>query len=175
MAFYTTWVSYFETLAIQNKKIKHAVGVQPHHQKFFCTTLENFFLATTTYLPDPKLGPFMHFIDYVRTIDWQKGSAKELDKHQVMFFVLQAYKSGDTIKERQAKDACQNVVNEILARMKFDSKNGDPVLKRAFDVISNVRVVPHTRVGALPYTGWQVSILLNVPFDTCFNSNDWDL
>lgn len=76
----------------------------------------------------------------------------------------------------QALTLSEQVVDQIIAKMIADSRNGHPLFEGSFDTPDGVIVTPVVYTGDSSYAGWRVLFDLASSMDICIpgaNAPDW--
>lgn len=169
MGEYQQSVDYFKSLAVQHGAIGHVDGEK---EKFFRVNIEEFLSGSLRKLPKPALGPALVLINFIK--DLKAAPTLTLNTKQIMFYVIQGYPQDDFNAENQARSACEDVVEDIILRMRHDSLEGHEFFRSSFDRIDKVRIVPvEVRTPAGKFVGWQVSFYLDLPFEKCYDPLKW--
>lgn len=165
---YIDFANYFEQIATEHLKINHS----PTKKKFYRMDIEEFISGTGIKLPAATEGPALVFINYITDFMW-KGS-HTVNQKQIMFYVVKGYKLKDYDEKDEARNECEEVMEEILVRMKKDSIEGLSLLQRSLDKLDNVRIVPISMTtNAGTYVGMQGSFLLPKIFQKCYDPTKW--
>lgn len=166
MSNFSQFVAYFKSLAERNIDIAHSDDNQM--RKFFRVDIDEFYMSAAHQLPGKDHGPFMVLFNPKRVI---KRIEKVNNNMEIMFMILRNYSNNDFNDESEAYDICENVLNEILAKIGEENET-DQFLKWSFnwDVdIDAVKLVTSTG----KYVGWQAHFFLNRRISTCVDSNKW--
>jgi hypothetical protein len=165
---YIDFAQYFEQIATEHLKINHSAT----KKKFYRMDIEEFISGTGIKLPPSDEGPALVFINYITDFIW-KGS-HTVNQKQIMFYVIKGYKVKDYEQKDEARNECEEVMEEILVRMRKDSVDGFQLLQRAMDKLDNVRIVPISiTTAAGTYVGMQGSFFAPKIFNKCYDPTKW--
>lgn len=170
MANYADYINYFEQLAEEHVKIQHNKTADKG-KKFFRMNIEELISGSLRSLVTDDSTPFIVFINYIT--DYGQ-THQPLKTNQLMFYVLAGQKTRDWDSETTARDTCEVVAQNFLARIRHDSMNGDSTWNSSADVIKSRLVAAEFKGSANTYHGWQVSLSVSSPTtDLCYDENKW--
>lgn len=170
MGKYLEWRDYFEQIAEKNIAVSHSKTIETQ-KKFFEVMLEEVISGITHKLPSKENGAFIIFSGYLDRFNLKDSKKKN---REIMFFVMQSTGNNNYKFQSEAKDNCEEVVDDILRKMLKDSTDGHPLYNSAFDRIENVSIIAtEFKIGTSTYVGWQVAIGIVVYFNPCFKPESW--
>ena len=142
----------------------------PKKTKYFRMNISELLYGSKNKLPGIENGIFLVLIDYIRDVT---HTHQQINKEQIMFYVLRGSKRGNYDQEEESKILTEIVVNQILQKMIKDSKDGHQFFNHAFDKADKVRIVSQRIPSNIDYIGWQVSFKMPSFFNDCYNQSDW--
>ncbi len=168
MANYSETIAYFKNLCVTNLKIAHAAS----SKKFFRMNMEEFLSGSVQELPNKTDGAFMVFINYIG--EYGEPTHDVLDTKQLMFYVLQGYEPGAFDDDDAARTNTEEVLEEIILKMRYDSQKDHVFFDHSYDQIKRTRRIPvEIRTSAGNYIGWQCSFYHSNPISKCHNPLNW--
>lgn len=168
MATYSETIAYFEGLCTNNLQIAHS----PTKKKFFRMNIEEFLSGTVATLPNHADGPCFVFINYIG--DYGQPTQDVLDTKQLMFYILHGSKHMDYNGENTARTVAEDVLEQFILKMQYDSQNDHVFFDHSFDQIKRVRRIPvEVKTATGTYVGYQCSMYLSNPVNKCHNPLNW--
>lgn len=166
---YQDYVTYFKLLAETHISIQHTET----DRRFFRMNIEEFFLGMAGNLAVPDNQCILVLIDYTKKIN-SKPETKQ--SNDLMFYVLRSNTMQDFDREEQSLSVCEEIMNDILVRMRQDSNEGHLLFGHGFDSINGVHISPETiKAHACSFIGWSCSIVNQRQFTHCYNPEKFGL
>lgn len=167
---YADYSDYFKELATKHVDVKHD-DLVPGNKKFFQMSIEEFYSgASGGLLPAPSAGPFVILLDYVSTVKYTGGAR---DHREFMIQVLQGVSNNQHDDANTAKNTCEGICNDFIAKMVEDSQNGLPIFQHSLDKADMIKKVPGQIIFQSPYVGFQMSFETITSFNDCVDNTKW--
>ena len=151
---YQKYVDYFENIAIQHVDIQHNPNPTLDNKKFFRINIEETVTGFRTSISEKSI--IMILVNYsYKTVD---NVAHNLMKEiNFGFMILGHHEVGDFDAETTIRSKCEQIVDDIIARAKYESKSQisdiNSIWYGSVDNIDNWHISPVTQNGDTNYRG----------------------
>ena len=125
------------------------------------------FLGMAGNLAIPDNQCILVLIDYTK-----KPKSNPLPNQNIdcMFYVLRSNTIVDFDREEQSMAVCEEIINDILVRMRHDSNEGNTLFGHGFDAVNGVHISPESiRAHSCSFIGWSCSFEVVKQFIHCYN------
>lgn len=166
---YQEYVTYFRNLAETHVSILHT----DQEKRFFRMNIEEFYtgIAGNLAIPDEKC--IFVLIDYTKK---PKSNPEPKQNIDCMFYVLRSNTMQDFDREEQSLAICEEIINDILVRMRNDSNEGLELFGHGFDAVNGVHISPETiKAHACSFVGWSCSFEYVKQFAVCYDPSKFGL
>jgi hypothetical protein len=168
MATYKNLNDYMLELATLNKGILHSST----QKRFYTMSMEEFVLGVASELPTAGEKCNMIMIKFHNKLQHTTHTWNNL---QVLFYIVKNCTNQTAEDELEAMDVCENVLDQILNRMNFDSLEGHPLFDGSFDEIDDVTIAPEEiYYNGIKFVGWSAYLELKNQRTLCYNPNDFE-
>lgn len=171
MKTYGDYSDYFENLATQHVDIPHGVNGK---KAFTRVNIEETITGFRTQIAEKSI--MMILTNYLYRV-LEGGADDQMKAIDMSFFIVGYFKNADFDHETEVKNKCEKIADDIINRIKWESKNVAPDKEsfwyNSLSKLNDIVVNPVSNIGDLNNVGYQVSLSFHIPFNNCVDVNAW--
>jgi hypothetical protein len=170
---YQTYIDYFENIAIQHKHILHNPA-DANNKKFYRINIEETVTGFRNIIAEKAI--VMVLINYAFDVD-NTDPSNSMRNVKFGFIIMGWHQSGDFDAETSVMVTCEEVVHDIVARAKVESRlqtaDENSFWYNSLDENVDFYVTPASSISDSNYSGFLVTGEFRQHFSCSIRPNAW--